>query len=80
MQVVCQFFLRGTCKFGNQCRNEHPQNAQGDRRSAFGGEPSIAFALLLSSLPIGSTWASTSVPKTIPYRHGTSSLLSYLIG
>ena len=37
-QVVCQFFLRGTCKFGDQCRNEHPQNVQSDRRSAFGGK------------------------------------------
>ncbi|KAI9447861.1 hypothetical protein H4582DRAFT_1772106, partial [Lactarius indigo] len=29
---VCQYFLRGSCKFGTQCRNEHPQGGQGDRR------------------------------------------------
>lgn len=23
--VVCQFYLRGTCKFGASCKNEHPQ-------------------------------------------------------
>ena len=22
--VVCQYFLRGTCRFGSNCRNEHP--------------------------------------------------------
>ncbi|KAN0126678.1 hypothetical protein V8E52_000318 [Russula decolorans] len=33
--AVCQFFLRGACKFGDKCHNEHPQN--GERRSAFGG-------------------------------------------
>ncbi|KIM35004.1 hypothetical protein M413DRAFT_449956, partial [Hebeloma cylindrosporum] len=32
--VVCQFFLRGTCKFGDSCRNEHPANPQ---QSTFGG-------------------------------------------
>ncbi|KAF8165892.1 hypothetical protein B0H34DRAFT_787201 [Crassisporium funariophilum] len=31
--AVCQFFLRGTCKFGDGCRNEHPANA---RQSGFG--------------------------------------------
>ncbi|PIK43341.1 putative nucleoporin-like protein 2 [Apostichopus japonicus] len=24
--VVCRFFLKGTCKFGDRCRNEHPRN------------------------------------------------------
>ncbi|KAH9994138.1 hypothetical protein BJV74DRAFT_832241 [Russula compacta] len=49
--VVCQYFLRGTCKFGNQCRNEHPQNVQADRRSTFSN----------------STWTPANVQKTIPY-------------
>ncbi|KAI0000052.1 hypothetical protein BJV77DRAFT_976087 [Russula vinacea] len=49
--VVCQFFLRGACKFGDQCRNEHPQNGQPDRRSAFSG----------------STWTPANVQKIIPY-------------
>jgi nucleoporin NUP42 len=22
--VVCQFFQRGNCRFGSQCKNEHP--------------------------------------------------------
>jgi len=48
-QVVCQYFLRGACKFGSQCRNEHPQNAQGDRRSAIGG---VLYHLLSRSLLI----------------------------
>ena len=62
IQVVCQFFLRGTCKFGDQCRNEHPQN--GDRRSAFANQS------------IGSTWTPASGQRTIPYRHAlTTSLL-----
>ncbi|KAF9528035.1 hypothetical protein CPB83DRAFT_836171 [Crepidotus variabilis] len=31
---VCQFFLRGQCKFGDSCRNEHPADS---RQSGFGG-------------------------------------------
>ena len=50
IQVVCQFFLRGSCKFGDQCRNEHPQN--GDRRSAFGGQSSVALHCLGSSISL----------------------------
>ncbi|KAF8265138.1 hypothetical protein EI94DRAFT_375706 [Lactarius quietus] len=49
--AVCQFFLRGSCKFGDQCRNEHPQGGQGDRRSALGG----------------SSWTPSNPPKTIPF-------------
>ncbi len=44
IKAVCQFFLRGSCKFGNQCRNEHPQN--GDRRSTFGGKSSVVLHCL----------------------------------
>ncbi|TFK94893.1 hypothetical protein K466DRAFT_119297 [Polyporus arcularius HHB13444] len=32
--AVCQFYLRGTCKFGNNCRNEHPRD--GPRQGGFG--------------------------------------------
>jgi len=32
-QVVCQFFLRGQCKFGTSCRNEYPADA---RQTGFG--------------------------------------------
>merc|ERR1712193_280421 len=40
--VVCQFFLKGTCKFGNKCRNEHTNNNNSSstfnpRQSTFGG-------------------------------------------
>lgn len=36
--VVCQFFLRGTCKFGSKCRNEHSQGQGGfGQSSSFGG-------------------------------------------
>ena len=24
MKTVCEFFLKGTCKFGDECKNEHP--------------------------------------------------------
>ncbi|KAI0694382.1 hypothetical protein C8T65DRAFT_666804 [Cerioporus squamosus] len=34
--AVCQFFLRGTCKFGNNCRNEHPRDGQ--RQGGFGNQ------------------------------------------
>lgn len=34
--TVCQFFLRGQCKFGDQCRNEHPQD--GKQKSGFGNQ------------------------------------------
>ncbi|PFH50402.1 hypothetical protein AMATHDRAFT_40861 [Amanita thiersii Skay4041] len=27
--VVCQYFLRGQCKFGDNCRNEHPRQQGG---------------------------------------------------
>ncbi|KAJ4478956.1 hypothetical protein J3R30DRAFT_2694013 [Lentinula aciculospora] len=27
VQVVCSYFLRGQCRFGDKCRNEHPQSA-----------------------------------------------------
>jgi len=40
-QVVCQFFMRGSCRFGNSCRNEHPQ-----RQSGF-GSASILFSIVL---------------------------------
>jgi len=40
-QVVCQFFMRGSCRFGNNCRNEHPQ-----RQSGF-GSTSILFSIVL---------------------------------
>lgn len=31
--AVCQFFLKGQCKYGDNCRYEHPANA---RQSGFG--------------------------------------------
>ena len=48
IQVVCQFFLRGACKFGDECRNEHPLN--GDRRSAFGGKSPVTLHCLGPSI------------------------------
>ncbi|KAK4537585.1 hypothetical protein CDCA_CDCA13G3610 [Cyanidium caldarium] len=27
--VVCWYYLQGTCKFGNRCRNEHPPGLEG---------------------------------------------------
>lgn len=49
VQVVCQYFLRGTCKFGDQCRNEHPR----DRAPGFGSKRAIlvlqTLALLIGS-------------------------------
>ena len=26
VQPVCQYFLRGECRFGDKCKYEHPQN------------------------------------------------------
>lgn len=40
--VVCQFFLQGRCRFGNNCRNEHPVQAR-TGPSAF-GRASTAFS------------------------------------
>lgn len=50
IQAVCQYFLRGACKFGGECRNEHPQN--GDRRSAFGGKSPVALHSLGSLITL----------------------------
>ncbi|KAI0068479.1 hypothetical protein BV25DRAFT_1833732 [Artomyces pyxidatus] len=52
--AVCSFFLRGACKFGNNCHNEHPQDAV-NKRAPFGST--------------SSSWtpASTASQKTIPY-------------
>jgi hypothetical protein len=50
IQAVCQFFLRGACKFGDKCHNEHPQN--GERRSAFGGKSSVALHCLGSLISL----------------------------
>ena len=47
-QAVCQFYLRGACKFGNECRNEHPQNAQTDRRFASKSLEAFALSAFLS--------------------------------
>ncbi|OBZ70306.1 Nucleoporin-like protein 2 [Grifola frondosa] len=33
---VCQYFLRGQCKFGTSCRNDHPRDAQ--RAGGFGNQ------------------------------------------
>ncbi|KAJ3574690.1 hypothetical protein NP233_g1601 [Leucocoprinus birnbaumii] len=33
--AVCQYFLRGQCRFGDSCRNEHPANP---RQSGFGNQ------------------------------------------
>lgn len=33
-QVVCPYFLKGTCRYGNNCRNEHPR--EGQRQGGFG--------------------------------------------
>ncbi|KAI9901975.1 hypothetical protein N3K66_003792 [Trichothecium roseum] len=30
--VVCRFFQQGQCKFGNNCRNEHPRNESSNNR------------------------------------------------
>lgn len=37
--VVCPYFLRGTCRFGDRCRNEHPagRQSQGGAAGAGGG-------------------------------------------
>ncbi|TFK69409.1 hypothetical protein BDN72DRAFT_840374 [Pluteus cervinus] len=34
--AVCQYFLRGQCRFGSQCKNEHPGQPAG-RGTQFGG-------------------------------------------
>ncbi|KAK3070952.1 hypothetical protein LTR53_009541 [Teratosphaeriaceae sp. CCFEE 6253] len=34
--VVCPFFLQGRCKFGNNCKNEHPGQAQQNSFAALG--------------------------------------------
>ena len=33
-QVVCQYFLRGECKFGDRCRNEHPRTTGTQRTNS----------------------------------------------
>ncbi|KAH7907520.1 hypothetical protein BJ138DRAFT_488074 [Hygrophoropsis aurantiaca] len=34
--VVCQYFLRGQCRYGKECRNEHPVDQQ--RQGGFGNQ------------------------------------------
>ncbi|KAI0650889.1 hypothetical protein C8Q79DRAFT_411655 [Trametes meyenii] len=48
--VVCQYFLRGTCKFGNNCRYEHPRDGQ--RQGGFGMVLFSAGLLVAATLQI----------------------------
>ncbi|KAF6830328.1 Nucleoporin AMO1 [Colletotrichum plurivorum] len=42
--VVCKFFEQGTCKFGQNCRFEHPSRAQSNNRfAAFGSNSGGGF-------------------------------------
>ena len=45
-QVVCQYFLKGQCRFGDSCRNEHPANA---RQSGSGGNLHLTAATMTST-------------------------------
>ncbi|XP_038051501.1 nucleoporin NUP42-like isoform X2 [Patiria miniata] len=35
--VVCKYYMKGDCKFGNQCRFEHPRGGSGGGYSGYGG-------------------------------------------
>jgi hypothetical protein len=34
-QAICQFFQRGTCRYGSACKNDHVQGGGGGAGSAF---------------------------------------------
>ncbi|KAH9179516.1 hypothetical protein EDB89DRAFT_487753 [Lactarius sanguifluus] len=65
--VVCQYFLRGSCKFGTQCRNEHPQGGQGDRRPPLSGVLYLPCVAFVPYCFVGATWTPSNPPKTIPF-------------
>lgn len=47
-QTICTFFLQGRCKYGDQCRYEHPRDAQ--RSSGFGSTCLLSPCALVNTL------------------------------
>ncbi|KAF1988149.1 hypothetical protein K402DRAFT_352039 [Aulographum hederae CBS 113979] len=57
--VVCKFFLQGSCKFGDRCKNEHPRSGGGGH----GGQNFNTFSPLQNNPPRGPSDGRSSYPN-----------------
>ncbi|KAH7378745.1 hypothetical protein BKA66DRAFT_571533 [Pyrenochaeta sp. MPI-SDFR-AT-0127] len=87
--AICQFYQRGTCKFGESCRNEHPGSQRDANQSgggAFGGGSSNnrfgAFNgdRYRPNQSSGGTFGAGRDPKTLPYHLDKTDMKNDLTG
>ncbi|KAH6914552.1 hypothetical protein BKA70DRAFT_1556976 [Coprinopsis sp. MPI-PUGE-AT-0042] len=61
MSAVCQYFLRGQCRFGDTCRNEHPAGGAAGQGGGFGN----------------SAWNKTTSSNNATNNNNDNKVLSY---